>query len=740
MLTDLLSVSAGILVGATVLLVVAGRLPIGGDVLSVGGRILDLAAIAALAMLAAIAVGQVDPFHLGRTAPSLTSPVTLAAAGTGLVALTTPRKWWVAGTVAFAAAVVATALYLAYLVSVTVALTDSIGALLLGLTLLVFQFVALGLMLASMFEVIDALCRPLEVPRRPPPPPVWPVVAFQIPAHEEPPELLVDTITALTELEYPTERLVIQVIDNNTTDEALWRPVEAECARLAGQGLRVQFLHVEDLEGYKSGALNYGVRRLPDDVELLAVIDADYIVRPDFLRATVPYFADPQVAFVQTPQEYRAWQTSAFYRACHTGFAYFFRVGMVSRSYHNAIIFAGTMGVVRRAAIEAIGGWDETNITEDAEASLRILGSGARGIYLPEAMGAGIMPLTYEGLRGQRFRWAFGGMQILREHGRDLLPWSHSGLTQRQRRDYLLGGLGWLNDALSLGFALFIGATGLGALTGHPFVVQRLTGIGLVLPLLYIVLGLVRYLWGLRVATGVSLGEAIAALRVNLSLSWVVTLALLRATVEKRGVFLRTPKFAGGLARLRSLAAVWVEALVAVAMLGLAAAIVIRAQFSPLTLTVGVLLAWSGLVFGSAVAFAVADPTRPPEWLRRKAAQQLGNGESRRSARPPAGATAVATVGAVVLLAVALAAESGRTPVPNVAPPAFALASPAPSAATPAPSSAPASTLGVASSARPLASPAATLQPPAPTLQPPAPTPPTLAPTSPPAPPSPLPS
>jgi cellulose synthase/poly-beta-1,6-N-acetylglucosamine synthase-like glycosyltransferase len=723
-LTDLLAVSAGVLVAATILLVLAGRLPLGGDVLVVGGRVLTLATLVGLVLLAGIVLGDVDPFRLRLAVPSLGSPVTLVALATCLVALVTPRSWWVAGSAAFAASNVATALYLAYLVSVTVALSDSIGAFVLGLLLLAFQFVALGLMLASMFEVIDALCRPLSIPRRPAPPSVWPVVAFQIPAHEEPPELLVDTIAALTELDYPTDRLVIQVIDNNTTDEALWRPIEAACRRLASEGFRVQFIHVEDLAGFKSGALNYGTAHLPDDVELLAVIDADYIVRPDFLRATVPYFEDPPVAFVQSPQEYRAWQASAFYRACHTGFAYFFRVGMVSRSYRNAIIFAGTMGVVRRSAMATIGGWDESNITEDAEASLRILASGARGIYLPEAMGAGIMPLTYEGLRSQRFRWAFGGMQILRKHWRTLMPWSDSGLTQRQRRDYLLGGLGWFNDALSLGFALFIGATGLGALTGHPFVVQRLAGIGLVLPMLYIALGLVRYLWGLRVATGVALDEAIAALRVNLSLSWVVTLALLRGAVAERGVFLRTPKFGVGSAQLRSLRVVWVEAVVAVGMLALAAAIVIRAQLSPLTATVGVLLAWSGLVFGSAVVFAIADPTRPPEWLRRKAAQQLGAYRARPGARPPAAALAAAGL-ATLVLAAALAVEANRAPVvggllpPDVAGgnPATAApplgASPLAGASPPTSTSAPATAPPATNAPPPTPAPTTAAQPPA---------------------------
>ncbi len=743
MLNATLGLSAAVVGVATLMLLVAGRWPI-------GGYVLRSALLVVLVLGVATALGLVDVRALRAAPPNPADPVSLVGAAVLVVALLTPRRWWAVGSITFASLVVATVLYAMYLVSVTVALTNGPLSFVLGLLLLGFQVVALSLMIASLFEMIDALCRPLETP--PPPalpasPEDWPTVAFQLPVHQEPPELVLGTIRSLLALDYPPESLVIQVLDNNTTDELLWRPVEDECRRLREAGHRVQFVHLEDWPGFKAGALNYGTAHLPDDAAILAVLDADYLVQPGFLRTAVPYFEDPDVAFVQTPQEYREWESSAFYRACHTGFAYFFAVGMISRSYRNAIIFAGTMGLIRRAALDEVGGWDENIITEDAEASLRILARGYRGIYVPRPFGKGIMPLTYEGLRGQRFRWAFGGMQILRKHWRSLLPWSRSSLSQRQRRDYLLGGLGWFNDALTLGFALFVAATALGVLTRHPFVVQRLQGLGLVLPLLYIALGLIRYLWGLRVATGASLTEAAAAMRVNLSLSWIVTLALIRGSIEKRGVFLRTPKFQGP-ASVRSLRLVWVEVVLGLGALVLAVAVVVTTGLSGLTLTVGVLLAWSALIYGSAFEYAMGDPTRPPTALRDKAALELTEGTVGRALQraPAVGAVTAALVG-VLIVAGALAFESARPVVPGVSsgvPPGDISAiapSPAPSVGASASPAAGASPSGLAPSASPGpssgASPAATPVPatPAPSPPPtPAATPATPAPSPPPTP------
>ena len=638
---------------STVLLVLAGRRRAGlaWRVVAAGG-----------AASASVAVSVVAGAGLG---------VALGAVvGIAVVALVLPRAWWPAGAVFFAGLAVAAGVYAAYLLRATVLMSDDPIGLLLGTALLGLALGAIALMVAGAFEMVDALCADAEPPATPPDPVRWPVVALQVPTYNEPPELVIETLRSLVGLDYPA--LVVQVIDNNTTDEALWRPVEEEASRLARAGHRVTFAHLPTWPGYKAGALNWGREQLPDDVEIIGVIDADYVVDRAYLRATVPHFGEPDVAFVQTPQDYRAWEESGFYRACYVGFAYFFRVGMVSRARRNSIIFAGTMGLIRRSVLDEIGGWDEATITEDAEASLRILARGYRAAYIPTSFGHGIMPLTYEGLRKQRFRWAFGGIQILRKHWRLLVPWSRtSRLTIPQRLDHLVGGLWWFNDALTFCFTLFVAAAGLALLLGSPFIVQRLSPIGVVLPLVFIALGMLRYLWAARVSTGASAGLAFGALRVNFSLSWVVALACVRGLIEDRGVFLRTPKFRGS-ARARVLTLVGIETALAVACLALAvvtlgrSGVVLGDRVAAGWVVAG-LLGWSALIYASATAFALADPERAPlsEILRAKARLELAPrvGRAVRTRRARGGFAVAASTTLLLLFGVGLLAEADRRPV-----------------------------------------------------------------------------
>ena len=602
---------------------------------------------------------------------ALTS-VLVAAAGLGSAAalpiliaalvVVMPRYWHVMGAIFFASLLVAFGAYAAYLVRATFLLGGEPIGLALGAVLLLLELAAMVLLVTSAFEMVDALAAKQPDLPNPSEPSRWPVVCLQVPAYNEPPELVIATIRSLVGVDYPALR--VQVIDNNTTDADLWRPVEAECQRLRSEGYAVDFIHLASWPGYKAGALNWGLRNLADDVEVIGIIDADYLADPRWLRATIPFFSDPAVAFVQTPQDYRAWEHSAFYRACYAGFALFFKIGMLSRARRNSIIFAGTMGLIRRQTLDEVGGWDERIITEDAEVSLRMLVRGASGVYVPIAYGRGIMPLTYEGLRKQRFRWAFGGVQILRRHWRLLLPWSRaSKLTFAQRYDHLMGGLWWFNDALTLGFSLFVFAAAVGAVLDRPFVVQRLSGAGIVLPLIFVALNLTRYVWATRAATGAGLGLAVSALRVNMSLSWVIALACLRGLTQERGIFLRTPKFAGA-AAVRELRLVWVETAVAAVSFILLVGVMVASQWRPASAALTGLLGWSFLIYGSATVNALGDPTRRPlsEALRHKAllelAPRVGRAARARSTRVAA-STAVASL--IVLLAVAL--ESNRAPV-----------------------------------------------------------------------------
>src|SRR5215469_3187027 len=203
-----------------------------------------------------------------------------------------------------------------------------------------------------------------------------PLVSVHVPAYNEPAEMVIETLDALARLDYP--RFEVLVIDNNTPDEATWKPVEAHCARL---GPRFRFFHVSPLAGFKAGALNYALQRIAPEAQVVAVIDSDYVVERRWLRDLVPLFDSPRMAVVQAPQDYRDAGGNAFKAMCHAEYRGFFYIGMITRNERNAIIQHGTMSLIRRRALEKVGGWAEWCITEDAELGLRVFEAGLEAGY-----------------------------------------------------------------------------------------------------------------------------------------------------------------------------------------------------------------------------------------------------------------------------------------------------------------------------------------------------------------------
>ena len=299
-----------------------------------------------------------------------------------------------------------------------------------------------------------------------------PFVSLHVPAHNEPPDMVIATLRSLMRLDYPRYEIIL--IDDNTDDEALWRPVEDWCLRHA-----VKFAHLADWPGYKSGALNYALREMTSDqAELIGVVDADYQLEPGFLRRCAPPFLDPWIGFVQSPQDYRGWREAKYYRRLYYSYKYFFAVSQPSRNEHDGAIFAGTMGLIRRVTLDQLGGWNEWCITEDAELSLRLLRAGWSGLHVDETYGHGIMPLTFEALKGQRYRWCFGGIQILRMHWRSLLfgrQTAANHMSVSQRWSYLAGALQWYGDLLSLVFLIFLLAGAANLATGGGQLFRKLT-------------------------------------------------------------------------------------------------------------------------------------------------------------------------------------------------------------------------------------------------------------------------
>ncbi len=175
----------------------------------------------------------------------------------------------------------------------------------------------------------------------------FPRVSIHVPTHNEPPLMVMQTLNALARLDYPNFEVIL--LDNNTSDESLWRPVASHCETL---GSRFRFYHFDDVKGFKAGALNKALRLTDPAAEYIAVIDSDYQVAPHWLRSVMPGFDDPKVGIVQAPQDYRDGKESLFKSILYEEYTGFFRIGMVERNEHNAIIQHGTMCVIRREAMD----------------------------------------------------------------------------------------------------------------------------------------------------------------------------------------------------------------------------------------------------------------------------------------------------------------------------------------------------------------------------------------------------
>jgi len=519
-----------------------------------------------------------------------------------------------------------------------------------------------------------------------------PMVSLHVPAHNEPPDMVIDTLRSLMRLDYPHYEVIC--IDDNTDDEQLWRPVEAWCARHG-----VKFAHLDNWPGYKSGALNYALNKMTDPgAGIIGVVDSDYQIEPGFLRRCAPAFADRWIGFVQSPQDYRDWQSAPYYRRLYYSYKYFFAVSQPSRNEHDGAIFAGTMGLIRRVALEQLGGWDEWCITEDAELSLRLLRAGWHGLHVDQSWGHGIMPLTFEALKGQRYRWCFGGIQILRMHWRSLLPGRGSKanhLTTAQRWSYLAGGIQWYGDLLGLVFFVFLLAGAANLATGGGELFRKLTLYLVAAVPVMVGLGLVRAITLLRRGTGASWRDAIGAFFIWQSTSVVVARASVLGLFARRAAFLRTPKTSERARWWEALRANWAESsLGLLGLAGIAGALTKWDQLSGPLLAALLLFPTLGFLAAPYNSWAAQRATLPA-WLRER--RRTENRRDRRAFAAGAATGGAVIVAGVIVAAVALMLAPSHHIVqsPNLIGPAqstsSAPASPRPSHST-APTTAPPTT------------------------------------------------
>jgi hypothetical protein len=288
------------------------------------------------------------------------------------------------------------------------------------------------------------------------------------------------------------------------------------------------------------------------DAEVLAIIDADYVVHPDWLKDLVPVFRDPNVGLVQAPQDHRDGERSVMHHAMNAEYAGFFDIGMVQRNEYNAIIVHGTMCLVRRSALEAAGGWSSDTICEDTDLGLTMLELGWQAHYTNRRYGHGLLPDSFEAYKKQRHRWAYGGFQIVKKHWRRFLPGA-SRLTRDQKREFALGWLNWLG-AETLGVVVAI--LNIVWVPVIAFMDIAVPDRILTLPILASFIVSVSHfvtLYRLRVRT--EPGQLLTSVFAAMSVQWTVARAVGFGVIKDHLPFVRTAK--GGLRRSTDFHAFW---------------------------------------------------------------------------------------------------------------------------------------------------------------------------------------
>lgn len=233
---------------------------------------------------------------------------------------------------------------------------------------------------------------------------VEPVFSVHVPTHNEPPDVVIRTLEALlAQIKAPTYEVL--VIDNNTSDPILWKPVEMWCENYVA----FRFIHCTGVKGAKAGALNIALSHTRSDTTHIVVIDADYCVFPDFLASAASELTIRDVDFLQYPQAYVENGDSC--RGIVLELADYFDRHAKAANTAGAMLLTGTLSVISLSALAAVGGWSSRTSTEDAELGLRLGEAGYRGAFVNKIFGRGMLPLTLASLQQQRRRWASGNIR-----------------------------------------------------------------------------------------------------------------------------------------------------------------------------------------------------------------------------------------------------------------------------------------------------------------------------------------
>jgi cellulose synthase/poly-beta-1,6-N-acetylglucosamine synthase-like glycosyltransferase len=240
----------------------------------------------------------------------------------------------------------------------------------------------------------------------------WPRVTIQLPIFNE--RYVVERlIESVCRFDYPKELFEIQILDDSTDDTV--GTARALTQQMKDRGFDIQYIHRDNRTGFKAGALKEGLKAAKGD--LVGIFDADFVPHPEFLKETVPYFADPEVGMIQTRWGHINSDYSLLTRAQSIGIDGHFGVEQAARAWSGFFMnFNGTAGIWRKKTIKDAGGWQADTLTEDLDLSYRAQLKGWKLKFITDVVCPAEVPVAITAFKSQQFRWAKGSIQTAKKN------------------------------------------------------------------------------------------------------------------------------------------------------------------------------------------------------------------------------------------------------------------------------------------------------------------------------------
>ena len=366
----------------------------------------------------------------------------------------------------------------------------------------------------------------------------YPFVTIQLPIYNEL-YVVERIIDAVASFRYPRNRFEIQVLDDST-DETI-DLAKSKVAALQSKGLNIQYIRRPTRDGFKAGALAYGLQYA--NGELIAIFDADFLPPPDFLLKTIPYFQDESIGLVQTKWEHVNENYSLLTRLQAFGLDAHFTVEQRGRNVGGHFMnFNGTAGIWRKSCILDAGNWQSDTLTEDLDLSYRAQLRGWKFLYLEHVKSPAELPVTINALKTQQFRWTKGAAECVKKNLSSVLSSKHtSSITKMHAIFHLMNCTVFICILLAAIFSiplLFIKSS-------HPQYAQVFL-FALFSPFSLFLLS--YFYWtSATQRPGLSfpsfLGKFLLFLSVSMGLSLHNSIALCEGYMGKKIPFIRTPKF-----------------------------------------------------------------------------------------------------------------------------------------------------------------------------------------------------